>query len=84
MASLALERGMDRSAAGNVADLHRSPFGVGRPTIAPVQERLDDREELAPPCCQLVLGSAALARLLIGRALEHIVVDEGGESLTEH
>ena len=70
-------------AAVAVADHDGSSLGAGFPSVPPVHQCSHGREQVVAFFGEQVLMAFALPGFAVGLALEHAVLDEGGESFAE-
>ena len=73
----------NRCAAVLMADDDRATRLAGKPSIAPLHQGHQDREQLDTPLGQLVLVALALPVFAIGRATQQFVLHELVQPITE-
>ena len=74
---------VQRLAALGVPDHHGPSLGAGFPSVPPLHQYDQGREQVMALFGEQVLAAFTLAGFAIGLAVQHTVLDEGGESLTE-
>src|SRR6476620_494621 len=74
---------VQRLAALGVPDHHGPSLGAGFPSVPPLHQHDQGREQVMALFGEQVLVAFTLAGFEIGLAVQHTVLDERGESLTE-
>src|SRR6476660_5235377 len=83
MLARAAQLHVHRLAAVTVADHHGPALGAGFPSVPPLHQYDQGREQVMTLVGEQVLMAFTLAWFAIRLAVQHAVLDEGGESLAE-
>ena len=83
MLARAAQLHVQRLAAVTVRDHHGPSRGAGFPSVPPLHQYDQGREQVMAFFGEQVLVAFTLAGFAIGLAVQHAVLDERGESLTE-